>query len=148
VFTVHLDVNFQFFNQRMHFFVFIFVFLFNSPYICFGRDSAIIRGTLIRSLHCSLVQRHSALYSQFTVLYYILQTQDKYYIHQDISRNYLKKLCILVITNVNNSLKQCNGSVIIPNGPVNSEVNLSMYPWWWPSHGRNMCRVNLTEIRK
>jgi hypothetical protein len=32
-----------------------------------------------------------------------------------------------VIANVNNSLKQCNGSVIIPNGPVNSEVNLSMY---------------------
>ena len=25
------------------------------------------------------------------------------------------------------SLKQCNSSVIIPNGPVNSEVNLSVY---------------------
>jgi hypothetical protein len=32
-----------------------------------------------------------------------------------------------VIVNVKNSLKQCNGSVIIPNVPVNSEVNLSMY---------------------
>jgi hypothetical protein len=32
-----------------------------------------------------------------------------------------------VIVNVNNSLKQCNSDVIIPNGPVNSEVNLSMY---------------------
>jgi hypothetical protein len=30
-----------------------FLFLFNSPYLCFGRDSAIIRGTLISSLHCS-----------------------------------------------------------------------------------------------
>jgi hypothetical protein len=37
------------------------------------------------------------------------------------------QLFILVIVNVENSLKQCNGSVIIPNGPVNSEVNLSMY---------------------
>jgi hypothetical protein len=26
-----------------------------------------------------------------------------------------------------NSLKHCNGPVIIPNGPVNSEANLSMY---------------------
>jgi hypothetical protein len=57
----------------------------------------------------------------------------------------LKKLFVLVIVNVKNSLKQCNGSVIIPNGPVISEVNLSMYPWWWPSHGRNMCRVNWTN---
>jgi hypothetical protein len=73
-------------------------------------------------------QQHSALYSQFIVLYFILQTQNKYYIHQDISRNNLKKFCILVIVNVNNSLKQCNGSVIIPNGPVNSEVNLSIVP--------------------
>jgi hypothetical protein len=30
-------------------------------------------------------------------------------IHLDISRHFLKKLCILVIANVNNSLKQCNG---------------------------------------
>jgi hypothetical protein len=30
-------------------------------------------------------------------------------VHQDISRNYLKKLCIVVIANVSNSLKQCNG---------------------------------------
>jgi hypothetical protein len=51
VFNVHLDINFQILNQRMHFL--IFVFLFNSPYICFGRDSTIIRGTLISSLHCS-----------------------------------------------------------------------------------------------
>jgi spore germination protein GerM len=54
-------------------------------------------------------QRHSALYSQYIVLYYIHQTQDKHYIHQDISRNYLKKFCILVIANIKNSLKQCNG---------------------------------------
>ena len=47
------DINIQFFNQRMHFF--IFVFLFNSPYISFGCDPAIISGTLISSLHCSLV---------------------------------------------------------------------------------------------
>jgi hypothetical protein len=73
-------------------------------------------------------QRHSALYSQFTVLYYILQTHDTYYIHQDSSRNNSKKFCILVIVNVNNNLKQCNSAVIIPNGPVNSEANLSMYP--------------------
>jgi hypothetical protein len=52
---------------------------------------------------------------------------DKYYIHHNISRNNLNKFCILAIANVNNSLKQCNGAVIIPNGPVNSEVNLSMY---------------------
>jgi hypothetical protein len=107
--------------------------LFNSPYICFDRDSAIIRVTLISSLHFNNFnifnnyQGHSALYSQFIVLHYILQTQDKYYIHQYISRNYLNKLCVPVIANVNNSLKQCNGSVIIPNGPVNSEVNLLMY---------------------
>jgi hypothetical protein len=54
--------------------------------------------------------------------------QDKYYIHQDISGKNLKKLFMLVIVNVKNSLKQSNGSVIIPNGPVNSEVNLSKYP--------------------
>jgi hypothetical protein len=69
----------------------------------------------------------SALYSQFIVLHFILQTQDKYYTHQDISRKNLKKFSVPVIVNVKNSLKQCNGSVIIPNGPVNSEVNLSMY---------------------
>jgi hypothetical protein len=72
-------------------------------------------------------QRHSALYSQFIVLYYILQTQDKFCIHRDISRKTLKKFCILVIVKVKNSLKLCNGSVIIPNGPLNSEVILSMY---------------------
>jgi hypothetical protein len=142
VFTVHLDINFtlcspciltlifSFFNQRMQ-----FLFLFNSPYIY----STSIQDQLPANLtifsnnnfnnfnNFNNYQRHSALYSQFIVLYYILQTQDNY-IHQDISRNYLKKLYILVIANVNSSLKQCNGSVIIPNGPVNSEVNLSMYP--------------------
>ena len=44
----------------------------------------------------------------------------------------------------NNSVKQCNGSVIIPNGPVNSEVNLSVYR----DDGRvtaETCRVNWTE---
>jgi spore germination protein GerM len=59
--------------------------------------------------HFNNYQRHSALYSQFIVLYYTLQTPDKYYIHRDISRNYLKKLCILVTVNVNSSLKLCNG---------------------------------------
>jgi hypothetical protein len=38
----------------MHFL--IFVFLFNQPYICFGRDPAIIRVTLISSLYYSLVE--------------------------------------------------------------------------------------------
>jgi hypothetical protein len=40
------------------------------------------------------------------------------------------KICVLILStaNVNSSLKQCNSVVIIPNGPVNSEVNLSMYP--------------------
>jgi spore germination protein GerM len=89
-----------------------------------------------------LALRHSALYSQFIALYFILQMQDKYYIHQDISRKNFKKLFTLAIANVKNSLKQCNGSVIIPNGPVNSEVNLSMYHRRWPSYGRNICRVN------
>jgi hypothetical protein len=101
----------------------------------FGRDSAIISGTLISSFHCSPVhlvlsqncytvsiqnqlpeiliifnnfnnfndfnnfQRHSALYSQFIVLYFTLLTQDKYYIHQDVSIKSLKKLCIPVIVN-------------------------------------------------
>jgi hypothetical protein len=45
-------------------------------------------------------QRHSALYTQFIVLYFTLLMQDKYYIHQDISRKSLKKLCIPVIVNV------------------------------------------------
>ena len=54
-------------------------------------------------------QRHRDPYLQFIVLYYILQTQDKYYKCQDISRNNWKKFCILVIVNVNNSLKHCNG---------------------------------------
>jgi hypothetical protein len=62
------------------------------------------------------------------VLYYILQTQDKYYIHQDISRKNLKKLFILVIINVKNGPKECNGSVIIPNGPVKSEVKVKCTP--------------------
>jgi hypothetical protein len=35
--------------------LFISVFLFSSHYTCFGRDPAINRGTLISSLHCSLV---------------------------------------------------------------------------------------------
>jgi hypothetical protein len=30
-------------------------------------------------------------------------------------------------------------------GPVNSEVNLSMYRWWWPSHGGNIRGVNWTK---
>jgi hypothetical protein len=46
-----LTLIFSYFNQRMHF----FLFLFNSPYICIGCDPAIIRGTLISSLHSSLV---------------------------------------------------------------------------------------------
>jgi hypothetical protein len=50
-----------------------------------------------------------------------------------------------VIVSVRNSLTQCNGPVMIPYGPVNSEVILSMYPWWWPGHGRNICRVNWTK---
>jgi hypothetical protein len=29
-------------------------FLFTTPYICFGRNLAIIRGTLLSTLHCSL----------------------------------------------------------------------------------------------
>jgi ABC-type Mn2+/Zn2+ transport system permease subunit len=53
---VAIYVNFQFFlTNECTFFIFIFIFLFNSPYLCFDRDSAIIRGTLISSLHCSLV---------------------------------------------------------------------------------------------
>jgi hypothetical protein len=54
-------------------------------------------------------QLHSALYSQYIVLYYILLTQYKHYIHQDITRKSLKKFCIPLTVNVNYSIKQCNG---------------------------------------
>jgi hypothetical protein len=120
VFTVHLDINFQFFNQRMHFFISV-QFTPHLPAIL-----TIFSNNNFNTFNN--YQRHSALDLQFIVLYFILQTQDKYCIHRDISRNNLKKFCTLVIVNVNNSLKQCNGAVIIPNGPVNSEVNLSVYP--------------------
>jgi hypothetical protein len=72
------------------------------------------------------LQQHSALYSQFTVLHFTLLTQDKYFIQRDISRNSLKKFCIPVIVNVNIASNSVT-VVIIPNGPVNSEVKLSTY---------------------
>jgi hypothetical protein len=50
------------------------------------------------------------------MLHYILQTQDKYYIHKDNSRNNLKIFYILVKVNVHCNLERSNGYVIVPNG--------------------------------
>jgi hypothetical protein len=50
--SYNVNATFSFLTNECTFY---FRILFNSPYICFGRDLAIISGTLIRSLHCSLV---------------------------------------------------------------------------------------------
>ena len=70
--------------------------------------------------------QHSALYSQYIVLYVTLLTHGQHCIQRDIARNDFKKLCIPVIVNVNSSLKQCNGCDNT-KWTVNSEVNLLMY---------------------
>jgi hypothetical protein len=60
-------------------------------------------------------------------IYYIITGTSKKNFTKQTHPFGLTKSAKLVIANVNNSFKQCNGSVVIPNGPVNSEVNLSMY---------------------